>query len=360
MFEPVLSWSTGPLVAVDLETTGVDPRKDRIVTAAIITITPVSAGERPDVHTYEWSADPGVEIPVDATAIHGVTTEEARAKGRNAAEVIDEVTKLLAKVWTPTTPLCAFNAAFDLTMLDAELQRYHGRSLPLSGPVVDPLCIDRQLDPQRDDKRTLSVLCAHYQVRLENAHSSAGDAKATARLAWRLSTTFPKEVGQVPPHVLHRYQARWFRDSQVVHADKLERAAAGSAARGDTAGADRLRARATDTRAAASSWPFLPETTAPAEGTRRRLPPRPGGVANSHASWTPDLEAALRDLWLNADPVELAEPLREEIAEHYGRTPAAIRSRLLRLRCDPEQPGLTCDEQRAAELQRSYDAEYKR
>ncbi|MEO6090729.1 MAG: exonuclease domain-containing protein [Umezawaea sp.] len=358
MIEPVVSWADGPVVALDLETTDIDPRRDRMVTAAIVTITPGRTGTRPQVDTRTWLADPGVEIPADATAIHGITTELARLEGRLAAEVIYEVVAALAEVWTPTTPLCAFNAAFDLTMLDAELRRHRGRSFPLSGPVVDPLCIDRQLDPQREGKRTLAAVCDHHQVRLENAHTSSGDAIAAARLAWRLAKVYPDAVGRIAPHVLHSHQARWYRDSEFAYADKLERRAAGSADRGDGAGAERLRARAADVRTCAKSWPLSPETAACVESTRRRLPPRPGGVANSHASWTPDQDAALRDEWLTVDPADVAETRRNEIATRYGRTPGAIRSRLLRLRCDPELPGRTCDEQRAAELKRTYDAEY--
>ncbi|NUS63564.1 MAG: DNA polymerase III subunit epsilon, partial [Saccharothrix sp.] len=233
MIEALPSWADGPIVALDLETTDVDPREDQVVTAAVVTITPDRAGGRPRVDTRTWLADPGVEIPADATAIHGVTTEVARLEGRPAAEVIHEVAAVLAEVWTPTTPLCAFNAAFDLTMLDAELRRHRGRRLPLSGPVIDPLCIDRQLDPRREGKRTLAAACDHYQVRLEGAHTSSGDAIAAARLAWRLARVYPDAVGRVAPHVLHTHQARWYRDSEFAYADKLERRAAGSAARGD-------------------------------------------------------------------------------------------------------------------------------
>ncbi|WP_156757008.1 exonuclease domain-containing protein [Actinokineospora pegani] len=360
MIEPVVSWADGPIIAMDLETTDVDPRRDRMVTAAIVTITPGGPGTRPEVNTRTWLADPGVEIPTDATAIHGITTEMARLRGRSSVEVIDELAAVLAEVWTPVTPLCAFNAAFDLTMLDAELQRHHRRSLVLSGPVIDPLCIDRQLDPRREGKRTLAAVCDHYQVRLEDAHTSAGDAIAVARLAWRMARVYPHDVGRVAPHVLHSHQARWYRDSEVAYADKLERRAAGSAARGDGAGAERHRARAVDVRAGARFWPLLPETKARLESTRRRLPPRPGGVTNSHASWTPDQDAALSDEWLSADPTDVAETRRMQIATRYGRTPGAIRQRLLRLRCDPELPGCTCDEERAAELKRTYDAEYGR
>ncbi|MDQ3091103.1 MAG: exonuclease domain-containing protein [Actinomycetota bacterium] len=177
------SWAEGPLVALDVETTDTDPHRDRIVTVAVITIKPGRPGERPGVSTRTWLADPGVDIPPAATAIHGINTEQARRDGRPAAEVLAEVTALLAQVWTAVTPLCAFNAAFDLTMLDAELQRHHGRSLLLSGPVIDPLCIDHHLDPDRVGPRNLAAVCDHYQVGLDGAHTSAGDALAAARLA---------------------------------------------------------------------------------------------------------------------------------------------------------------------------------
>lgn len=54
----------------------------------------------------------------------------------------------------------------------------------------------------------------------------------------------------------------------------------------------------------------------------------------------------------------VAETLRKDLATRYGRSPGAIRARLLRLRCDPECPGHICDATRAAHLQQIYQAEY--
>lgn len=355
------SWAEGPLVALDVETTGTDPHRDRIVTVAVITINPGQPGKRPEVSTRTWLADPGVDIPADATAIHGISTEQARRDGRPAAEMIAEVTAWLAQVWTATTPLCAFNAAFDLTMLDAELQRHYGRSLPLGGPVIDPLCIDHHLDPDRAGTRKLAAVCAHYKVRLDGAHTSEGDALAAARLAWRLARTQPDRIGLLAPHILHSHQARWYRDRELAFADKLDRKIRYLRAQGGgTDQVDQLLARAAKVRALARSWPLRPRTTAGSLPVRRRLPPRLGGSANSHASWGPDQDAALRDEWLAADPTAVAATLRNDIATRLGRSPGAIRSRLLRLRCHPELPGHTCDEHQSAHLKQVYDAEYGR
>ncbi|OZM70395.1 DNA polymerase III subunit epsilon [Amycolatopsis antarctica] len=348
MTQLATSWRDGQIAALDLETTNVDPLRDRVVTASVVRIR-------------TWLADPGVEIPADATAIHGITTEQARQEGCPAADVVTEIAAYLGEVWTPTTPLCAFNAAFDLTMLDAELRRHHDRTLPLSGPVIDPLCIHRHLAPRRQGKANLGALCAHYDVRHDKAHDGAEDALAAARLAWKLAKNHPDQIGLIAPQDLHGQQAHWFRNHENSFADKLDwRARNLEGERRNPTQVTQLRARATDVRAAAKTWPLVPETTAGTHPPRRRLPPRPGGPRQSHATWTPQEEAALRDEWLSAAPTAEAAALRTELAEHHGRSPDAIRSRLLKLRSDPEQPSHTCDEHRAAELKQRYDAEYGR
>ncbi|GAA1214621.1 hypothetical protein GCM10009675_40910 [Prauserella alba] len=345
---------------MDVETTGVDPRRSRLVSAAVVMIAPTAPGRGREVKTWQWLADPEVEIPVEATAIHGISTETARRDGRPAAEVIAEVAAVLGEVWTPVVPLCVYNAAFDLTLLDAEMSRHQGRSLPLSGPVVDPLCIDRHLDPGREQRRRLSDVCGHYGVLLEGAHTSSGDALAAARLAWKMARVFPVDVGSPAPHVLHEAQAAWYRATKDAHADERDRRAAHATARGDHVAAGKLRAKAQGVRASAEAWPVLPVRTPTQSAPGRSSSPGSGRMGNSHAPWTADEDTDLRKKWLSADPVGAAATRREQIASDYGRTPGAIRSRLLKLRCDPERPGHTCDEDRATELEKAYAAEYGR
>ncbi|GAA0614423.1 3'-5' exonuclease [Kutzneria viridogrisea] len=242
------SWADGPLLAFDLETTGTDPATDRVVTATVISIEP---GRQPRV--LSWLASPGVPIPPEATEVHRITDEYAREHGRDAATVISEVAAALAAKWSADTPLCAFNASFDLSMLHAELRRHHQRDLVLAGPVVDPHCIDRQLDRYRKGKRTLAALCEHHRVRLDDAHSSAGDALATARLAWRLARTYPDQVGGMALAELHALQVGWHRDQQQDFANYLDRLARQAE---DPAEAEKLRLRAEGVRAEAQGWPL--------------------------------------------------------------------------------------------------------
>ncbi|WP_166845775.1 exonuclease domain-containing protein [Isoptericola sp. BMS4] len=157
-------WAHGPLVGLDTETTGLDVAHDRIVTAAVVLRAPGRAAE---VRT--WLIDPGVEIPAEATAIHGVSTARARSGGCAPATALDEIAGLLAAHQRAGVPLVAYNATFDLSLLDAELARHGLPTLPERlgrpvFPVLDPLVLDRWLDGDREGKRRLCDLCALYGV----------------------------------------------------------------------------------------------------------------------------------------------------------------------------------------------------
>ena len=80
----------------DLETTGIDVATSRIVSAHVGLLN--ADGEL--VEQRSWLADPGVEIPAGAAAVHGITTERARAEGRPAAEVVGEILAALSDLFS--------------------------------------------------------------------------------------------------------------------------------------------------------------------------------------------------------------------------------------------------------------------
>lgn len=204
-----MSWHQASIVAFDTETTGVDPTEARIVTATLVTIDPPAR-----ITEKQWLLDPGVDIPDEATAIHGVTTETARAEGVPAAAGVKEIAQTVSLIVRAGVPLIGFNVCYDLTVLDHELARHGLPSLeefcgrPVA-PVIDPLVIDRAVDRYRRGKRTLPAACEHYRVKLDGAHDASFDAIAAARLAWRLATAYPKQVGDVDPMELHALQVGW-------------------------------------------------------------------------------------------------------------------------------------------------------
>lgn len=204
-----MSWFEGRLCGFDLETTGIDPEQDRIVTACV-----VQCGDGHPVAAANWLADPGVDIPEPAAKVHGITTERARAEGRPVGEVVEQVVAALAAVVLSDIPVVAMNAVYDLTMLDREARR-HGVQ-PLTDivdtdiRVIDPRVLDKQIDPFRRGRRTLTDLCAHYKVPLDGAHSADADAIAACRVAWRIGSTVP-EIGGASLDDLHAWQIGWAR-----------------------------------------------------------------------------------------------------------------------------------------------------
>ncbi|MGV9992242.1 exonuclease domain-containing protein [Streptomyces sp. NPDC003374] len=205
-----MGWHRELLIGFDLETTGTDPREARIVTGAVVELRGGLPGGR-----REWLADPGVPIPADAVAVHGISGERAAAEGRPADQVADAIADVLTGYWRTGVPVVAYNAAFDLSLLSAELRRYALPSLrerlggAEPGPVIDPYTIDRWADRYRPGKRTLKAVCGEYGVVLDSAHDAAADALAAARLACAIAGRHAK-VAALGPAELHRGQIEWY------------------------------------------------------------------------------------------------------------------------------------------------------
>jgi DNA polymerase III subunit epsilon len=196
------SWHLQPRAAFDLETTGRDPLTARIVTASIILVD--GGGET--LRHHEWLANSGVEIPTEATAVHGISTAMARKRGAPAAQVVNQIACVLRGYFRSSIPVLAFNARYDFTVLAREGHR-HQVHTPSPFPVLDPYVMDKYADRYRRGKRTLSAMCEHYGVPLENAHTSAADVIATHGVAAALAHRFHQL--QRPASDLHQFQVGW-------------------------------------------------------------------------------------------------------------------------------------------------------
>lgn len=203
-------WYEGPLAAFDTETTGVDVESDRIVSAAVVVQDTV--GSRPRV--TRWLVNPGVPVPEEATAVHGLTQRHLERRGRWPAPVVEEMARALGEHTAAGRPLVVMNAPFDLTLLDRELRRHRASSLgrylensPLC--VLDPRVLDKHLDRYRKGRRTLTDLCAHYEVELDEAHDAAADALAALEVVRAVGRRFATRLERLSPGELHALQAVW-------------------------------------------------------------------------------------------------------------------------------------------------------
>ncbi|MEW2621926.1 3'-5' exonuclease [Streptomyces sp. NPDC048106] len=203
-------WYEGPLAAFDTETTGVDVETDRIVSAAVV----VQDAPETLPRVSRWLVNPGVPVPAEATAVHGLTEEHLQRDGRWPAPVMLEIAEQLAEHAARGRPLVVMNAPFDLTLLDRELRRHRASSLERWFPsvplrVLDPRVLDKHLDRYRKGRRTLTDLCAHYDVALEGAHDAAADALAALEVVRSLGRRFAARLERLSPADLHALQANW-------------------------------------------------------------------------------------------------------------------------------------------------------
>ena len=155
-----------PLVFFDLETTGLDLKRDRIIELAFIKVTPLG-----DVLERERRFNPGIPIPPEATAVHGITD----------ADVADEVefcrtARSLAEM-LEGCDLAGFNIRrFDIPMLVSEFERC-GVEFAMEGRRV----VDVQNIFHREEPRDLSAAARFYLDREhEEAHTALGDIRTTA------------------------------------------------------------------------------------------------------------------------------------------------------------------------------------
>ncbi|PZG38109.1 DNA polymerase III subunit epsilon [Spongiactinospora gelatinilytica] len=212
----MVAWHRARLLALDTETTGVNPESDRILTAAAIDIDP--AARRKDVR--HWVLNPGVEVPQEAAEVHGYTTARIRAEGRtDVAEAVGEIADAVVEAAQAGVPIIAYNAPFDLSLIDRETRRYG--QMPLADRlaatplvVIDPYVIDKATDTYRRGSRSLTAVSAHYGVPVgEDAHGCVADALAAARVAWKIMERAEigagrlAEAGGYRPDVAARFAA---------------------------------------------------------------------------------------------------------------------------------------------------------
>ncbi|MFH9819934.1 TerD family protein [Streptomyces sp. NPDC017230] len=150
---------------VDVETSGLVPRRDRVLSVAVVTLGP--DGEQ----TGEFSTllDPGCDPgPVH---VHGLTAE--RLRGAPAFEQVAERIGALLE----GRVLVAHNAQFDYDFLAHEFARA-GLRLPVARRLCT-LALNRRVDPPTDDLR-LGTLAAHYGVPQMKAHDALDDTRVLA------------------------------------------------------------------------------------------------------------------------------------------------------------------------------------
>ena len=197
------------MLGFDLETTGVDRFND--VPASYVLVRVVDGVVR-----TSWSGlvDPGREIPLDATAVHGITSERAYTEGMPLTVAVALLCDAIVAASARGVPLTGMRLDYDLTLLDTQAKTLGARGIldrGWCGPVLDVAVLDRHFDPERPGRRTLVDLCAQYGIDNARAHDASADAIAAVEVLFTL-TAGCEELRSADLAVLHRSQIDWHRE----------------------------------------------------------------------------------------------------------------------------------------------------
>lgn len=154
-----------PICFFDLETTGINVAKDRIVEIAILKVYPNGNKE-----SHTWRVNPERPIPPETSAIHGIT-DEMVANEPTFKELAPKVYALIKD-----SDLGGFNSnRFDIPLLAEELLRAE-----VDFDMKKALSVDVQTIFHKMEKRTLEAAYKFYCDKdLVDAHSAAADTNAT-------------------------------------------------------------------------------------------------------------------------------------------------------------------------------------
>lgn len=163
-------------VAFDVETTGLDSKKDRIIEVGAILFE-----NGHTVETYSSLVNPEVKISKEATTINHITNGMVK-KAPTEDIVCKELVKFLGDALHEQTPICAHNADFDMSFLSQALMRqgYDAQIL-----CLDTLSLSRKIIPGLSNYKQTTV-AKHFNIKNKQEHRAISDAEVCGEILWKL------------------------------------------------------------------------------------------------------------------------------------------------------------------------------
>lgn len=193
-------------IVLDTETTGLDPlRGDRLVEIGCVEIY----NRMPTGQTFHRYFNPERDMPAEAFAVHGLSTEFLATKPLFAEEV-DEFLAFIADA-----PLVIHNASFDVGFINAELDRIK-RPAILRERLVDTLLLARRKHPGVSNR--LDDLCSRYSI--DNSRRTKHGALLDAEL---LAEVYIDLIGARQSQLVLASEAREIRVARVGEMPRRQR-----------------------------------------------------------------------------------------------------------------------------------------
>lgn len=173
---------TKDYIALDVETTGLDPAKDRLLEIGAVKVTDGTVRE-----TYSTLIDTKIPVPYRIQQLTGIT-DEMRKTGKAPGDAMREFLDFRGEL-----PVVGHNVPFDFGFLK-QTAIQEGYTFEAWG--LDTLKISRKLLPEVPS-RTLTALCDHYRIDPGDAHRALSDALSAHMLLGRLWEEFGEQSPEV-------------------------------------------------------------------------------------------------------------------------------------------------------------------
>lgn len=193
-------------IVLDTETTGLDPlRGDRLVEIGCVEML----NRMPTGQTYHVYINPERDMPAEAFAVHGLSAEFLSTKPL-FHEVVDAFLEFIGDA-----PLVIHNASFDISFINAELDRIKRAAIPRDR-LVDTLLLARRKHPGVSNR--LDDLCSRYSI--DNSRRTKHGALLDAEL---LAEVYVDLVGARQSQLLLASESEEIRVSAIGDAPRRQR-----------------------------------------------------------------------------------------------------------------------------------------
>jgi DNA polymerase-3 subunit epsilon len=164
-------------VCIDVETTGLDTKNDRVIELAGVICTH-------DVLIDEMDSliDPEKEIPLSSQAIHNISNEMVKGQPK-IAEVLPQFLSFVGN-----RVIIGHGIQFDIDIICQEAQRARIPCTLNQNPSMDTLRLARLYG--ESPSNSLDVLRRHFNIQAEGAHRAKSDVLVNIQVFWRLTHRF--------------------------------------------------------------------------------------------------------------------------------------------------------------------------
>lgn len=174
--------------ALDIETTGLDPKMDKIIEIGAVKIRNGKEADR-----FETLIDPGKKLTERIIQLTGITDENLE----NAPRIEEILPKLLEFIGEDV--LLGHKILFDYSFIKRAAVN-HNYIFEKQG--IDTLKLARRFLPELESRR-LPYLCEHFGI-IYDAHRAGNDAQAVAKLYFKLMELFPMEEAYAPFTLIYK------------------------------------------------------------------------------------------------------------------------------------------------------------